>query len=131
MDIRYPGESNKKKPRLSFDEIKIQIALGTIPPEYIRAQVYDPEILDKLANLPDDEIRFAVAIHPKVCLDTLMRLINNPNSPQKLLIAIVGSLKIPTEELHKLVKHKNPMVSEEARGVLFIRSQGRIDIQDN
>ena len=127
----YLEKDGNKKPRLSYDEIKLQIALGTIPPEYIRAQVLDPEILDKLANLPDDDVRYAVAVHPRVYLTTLLRLLNNPKSPQRLLIAIAANRKMPIEELYKLAEHKNPMVKEEAKGVLFIRSKGHIDIQDD
>jgi len=132
-DNAYPrGRGRGKgKPLLSYDELKVQIALGTIPPEYIRDQVYDPEILDNLANLPDDNVRKAVAAHPNVRLDTLMRLVEDSSTPPSLLILIAAHPKMSVEGLHKIATHKNPMVSEEAKGVLFIRSKGSIDIQDN
>ena len=127
-DIPYPGH---RKPRLNFDELKVQIALGTIPPEYIRAQVTDPEILDRLANLPDDKVRAAVAVHPNVKLDTLLRLLKDTTTAISLIVLIAAQPKITIEVLQKLATHKNPRVSEEAKGVLFIRSKGHIDIQDD
>ena len=127
-DMPYPGH---RKPRLNFDELKVQIALGTIPPEYIRVQVNDPEILDKLANLSDDKVRAAIAVHPNVKLDTLMKFVKNPTTAISLLILLAAHPKITIEVLQKLATHKNPRVSEEAKGVLFIRSQGHIDIQDD
>lgn len=120
-----------EKPRMDFDEIKMQIALGTIPPEYIKTHVCNPEILDKLANILDDNVRFAVAVHPHVKLETLMRLLEESADNIPSLVLIAAHPKIPIEVLYKLAKHKNPQVSEEAKGVLFIRSKGRIDIQDN
>ncbi len=129
-DNAYP-ERGKRKPRLSYAELKIQIALGTIPPEYIRTQVYDPEVLDKLVNLPDDNVRKAVAAHPNVSLDTLMKLVKDSSTLPSLLILIAVHPKMSIEGLRKIAEHKNPMVSEEAKGVLFIRSKGSIDIQDN
>ena len=116
MDIVYLGGS-KDLPRLSFDEI--------------RAQVHDPEILDKLANLPDEKVRIAVASHPRVRVETLIRLLEDPTTEIPLLILLASYPQMPIEILHKLAKHKNPMVSEEAKGVLFIRSKGHIDIQDD
>ncbi len=128
-DTPYPGRN--KKPRLDFDELNMQIALGTLPPEYIRAQVHDPEILDRLANLPDEEVRVVVAVHPRVCLDTLLKLIKDPTTSSSLLVLLAAHSKIPEKILVKLANHKDPRVSEEAKGVLFIRSKGRIDIQDD
>lgn len=121
----------RKKSRLDPDEIRMQIALGTIPPEYIRTQVHDPEILDKLANLPDEKILMVIAAHPKVYLNTLMRLVEDSSAGTDLLVLLAAHSKMPIEMLHKLATHKNPLVSEEAKGVLFIRSKGRIDIQDD
>lgn len=120
-----------RKPRLSWDELKVQIALGTIPPEYIRAQVHDPEILDKLANLPDDRVRDVIATHPSTQAKTLVKLVEDPKAPAALLIAIAAQPNLPIEKLYKLAEHKNPLVSEEAKGVLYIRSKGVIDIQDD
>ena len=120
-----------RKPRLNLDELKVQIALGTLPPEYIRAQVHDPEILDKLANLPDDNVRFAVAAHPNVRSETLMRLVEDHKTCTALLVLLAAHSKMPEEVLCKLATHKDPLVSEEAKGVLFIRSKGHIDIQDD
>ncbi|KKL94624.1 hypothetical protein LCGC14_1862830 [marine sediment metagenome] len=123
----YPG----RRPRLDFDELKMQIALGTLPPEYIGLQVHDPEVLDRLANLPDEDIRAAVAVHPKVRLSTLLRLIEDSTTGSTLLVLLAAHSKVPEEVLFKLAKHKDPRVSEEAKGVLFIRSKGRINIQDD
>lgn len=120
-------------PRLGLneDELKVQIALGTLPAEYIRYQVSDPEILDNLANLPDDAVRMAVAKHPNVKLETLMRLVEDPSTNTALLILLAAHPKVSIEGLRKLATHKNPRVSEEAKGVLFIRSKGHIDLQDD
>lgn len=126
--VQYPEH---RKPRLNFDELQVQIALGTLPPEYIRTQVFDPEVLDKLANLPDEEIRAAVAVHPRVSLITLQRLVEDPTTGTSLLVLLAAHSKIPEKILFKLAKHRDPRVSEEAKGVLFIRSKGRIDIQDD
>ncbi len=120
-----------KKPQLNLDELKVQIALGTIPPKCIRTQVHDPEILDKLANLPDDEVRAIIAIHPNAAVKTLVRLAKGPNIPRVTLIAIVARPELPVEMLYRLSKHKDFRVREEAKGVLFIRSKGSIDIQDD
>ncbi len=116
---------------LSSDELEVQIALGTLPSKYIRIYVKDPEILDKLANLPDEQVRFAVAGHPNVSLDTLMKMVKDPSTSTNLLILLAAHSKMPLDEIYKFTKHKNPLVNEEARGILFIRSKGRIDIQDD
>ena len=131
MMNNFPLYPRHRKPRLNFDELKMQIALGTLPREYIRVQVSDPEVLDRLARLPDEEVRTEVAMHPKVRLETLMRLVNDPITSISLLILLAAHSKIPEEVLYKLVEHKDPAVREEAKGVLFIRSKGHIDIQDD
>ncbi|KKK96047.1 hypothetical protein LCGC14_2666700 [marine sediment metagenome] len=128
-DTPCPGRN--RKPRLDYEELKMQIALGTLPPEYIRAQVHDPEVLDRLANLPDEEVRTAVAVHPKVRLDTLLRLVEDPTTSTPLLVLLAAHSKMTKEVLFKLAEHKDPRVSEEAKGVLFIRSKGHINIQDD
>lgn len=125
----FPGRH--KQPQLAYDELRVQIALGTLPPEYIRSQVSNPEILDRLANLPDEEVRKAVALHPNVRADTLMRLIGDPTTGTPLLVLLAAHPKVPENMLMKLANHKDPRVSEEAKGILFIRSKGRIDIQDD
>ena len=124
-------EDPYRKPRLSWDELEMQIALGTIPPEYIRAQVWDPEILDKLANLPDDKVQAVIAIHPNTNIKTLIKLVEDPNVRIDTLIVITANSKLPIEMLYRLLRHKDPRVSEEAKGCLHIRSKGFIDIQDD
>ena len=82
--------------QLSLDEIKVQLALGTMSPNSILERVSDPKILMILSNSNDDNIRFAVAAH----------------------------LRTPKSVLIKLTKDKNAVVAEEAKGMLFIRSKG-------
>jgi len=127
-DTPYLGH---RKPRLNFDELKVQIAICAVPTEYIREQVTLPEILDMLAKVPDDQVRAAVAVHPNVKLDTLLRLLKDTTTAISLIVLIAAQPKITIEVLQKLATHKNPRVSEEAKGVLFIRSKGHIDIQDD
>ena len=128
-DVPYSGRN--KKPQLDYDELSVQIALGTLPSEYIRAQVHDPKVLDRLANLSDDKVRIAVATHPNIHLNTLLKLIKDPTSSISLLVLLTAHSKIPEKILFKLANHKDPRVSEEAKGVLFIRSKGHINIQDD
>jgi len=59
-----------------------------------------------------------------------MRLVEDTNARIDLLILLTAHPKMSTETLHKLATHKDPRVSGEAKGVLFIRSKGHIDIQD-
>ena len=130
-DTPYPGRNRNRKPRLDYDELRVQIALGTLPPEYIGTQVHDPEVLDMLANLPDEDVRTAVAVHPKVRLATLLRLVEDPITDTPLLVLLAAHSKMAKEILFKLAKHKDPQVSEEAKGVLLIRRKGRTVIQEN
>ncbi|KKL71562.1 hypothetical protein LCGC14_2093650, partial [marine sediment metagenome] len=76
-------------------------------------------------------VRAAVAVHPNVKLDTLLRLLKDTTTAISLIVLIAAQPKITIEVLQKLATHKNPRVSEEAKGVLFIRSKGHIDIQDD